>query len=343
MGRRPLATLLSHALVAFTIELDNEFERQMPHRTSSKPAASRGDPWLVSLAMWSTCMRFVRDDGVTVRELERLARTPTNLKGMERWGYVVVGPDGLVRATVAGRRAQELWRTLPALIEERWEGRLGKDAIDQLRGSLRAVAGQLDPGLPDSLPILGYGLVEQGPTRRDGRRGAAGCRSLARGTCSRACCSPSPSSTSASRTSALAIGADVLRVLEDPAVRVRDLPPLSGVSKEAISVALGFLEKRRLAVVEPDPAGGRGKVVRLTPSGRAARDGDRRLLGVVEQRWDARFGEGEIASLRDALERVAAASPAEPYPDGWRASVRAPETLPHFPMVLHRGGFPDGS
>ncbi len=25
------------------------------------------------------------------------------------------------------------------------------------------------------------------------------------------------------------------------------------------------------------------------------------------------------------------------------ADVRPPQTLPHFPMVLHRGGFPDGS
>jgi len=33
----------------------------------------------------------------------------------------------------------------------------------------------------------------------------------------------------------------------------------------------------------------------------------------------------------------------EPYPDNWRASVRRPATLPHFPIVLHRGGYPDGS
>jgi hypothetical protein len=33
----------------------------------------------------------------------------------------------------------------------------------------------------------------------------------------------------------------------------------------------------------------------------------------------------------------------EPYPEGWRASVPRPEVLPDFPMVLHRGGFPDGS
>lgn len=28
---------------------------------------------------------------------------------------------------------------------------------------------------------------------------------------------------------------------------------------------------------------------------------------------------------------------------GWRASVRKPDTLPRYPIVLHRGGFPDGS
>jgi len=28
----------------------------------------------------------------------------------------------------------------------------------------------------------------------------------------------------------------------------------------------------------------------------------------------------------------------EPFPKGWRASVPRPRTLPHYPMVLHRGG-----
>jgi len=27
----------------------------------------------------------------------------------------------------------------------------------------------------------------------------------------------------------------------------------------------------------------------------------------------------------------------------WRAAGRKPATLPHSPMMLHRGGFPDGS
>jgi hypothetical protein len=35
VGRLPLSALLSQVLVAFTIEWDNEFERQVPHRTSN--------------------------------------------------------------------------------------------------------------------------------------------------------------------------------------------------------------------------------------------------------------------------------------------------------------------
>jgi hypothetical protein len=33
----------------------------------------------------------------------------------------------------------------------------------------------------------------------------------------------------------------------------------------------------------------------------------------------------------------------QPYPEGWRASLPRPEVLPHYPMVLHRGGFPGGA
>jgi hypothetical protein len=59
-----------------------------------------------------------------------------------------------------------------------------------------------------------------------------------------------------------------------------------------------------------------------------------------------------IDGLEESLSRLAGTGMAgnsplfqglEPDPNGWRASVRKPDTLPHFPMVLHRGGFPDGS
>ena len=74
-GRLPLSALLSQVLVAFVIEFDNEFERQMPHRTTDH-GRTQGQgkvPWLVSMAMWSTCMRFITTEGITVGELARKA------------------------------------------------------------------------------------------------------------------------------------------------------------------------------------------------------------------------------------------------------------------------------
>jgi len=77
-GHLPLPTLLSHVLVAFTVEFDNEFEHQMPHRTTNygSTAGSRHGPWLASMVSWSNCLRFVGEDGVRVGELEKLAARP---------------------------------------------------------------------------------------------------------------------------------------------------------------------------------------------------------------------------------------------------------------------------
>jgi hypothetical protein len=77
MHSKPLPTLLSQALVAFTTDLDNEFEHQMPHRTSNHGGPREG-PWLVSLAMWANCMQFIGAEGVPIGKLEDIARTATN-------------------------------------------------------------------------------------------------------------------------------------------------------------------------------------------------------------------------------------------------------------------------
>ena len=367
LAAAPLTTLLSEVLVAFTVEFDNEFERQMPHRTTIHGAkvGARDGPWLVSLAMWSNCMQFVGDDGVTVGELERLARTTTNLHGMQRWGYIVVEPepsggrqkprraDYVIRATPKGRQAREVWRPLCEAIEKRWQARFGRGEIDQLRESLSALISRIDIELPDCLPILGYGLFSRGPD--DKRRPESGrdrdCRLPLPALLSRVLLAFAIEFERESELS-LAIGANVVRVLDETGVRVQDLPFLTGVSKEAIRMALGILMKKRLAVIEPDPKGGRAKVARLTGKGREAQEVYRRLLVTIEESWTARFGEDTIGLLRGLLQRLAGegavqTSPLfvglEPYPDGWRASVSRPATLPHYPMVLHRGGFPDGS
>ena len=174
-GPLSLSALLSQALVAFTIELDNEAEHRLPHRTTSQGASQGGGAWLTSLAMFENCLRFVTDQPITVGELETLARTGTNLDGMRRWGYITIdgtskriyrgrpGPDAVLRATARGLRARQIWLPLPAAIEQRWTERFGAAPVGRLRQALLAVAGQLDPGLPDTLPIVGLALFSRGP------------------------------------------------------------------------------------------------------------------------------------------------------------------------------------
>ena len=362
----PLPTLLSHALVAFTIEFDNEAERQVLHRTTRHGGSAKSihAPWLVSLAMWSNCMQFIGEKGLSVGELERRARTKTNLAGMERWGYVVVEPDPsdrrpkpphaawVVRATPAGLKAQDVWRPLFGVIEKRWEERFTRDAIAIVRESLGEVASQSKAELPDCLPILGYGLFSKGAKYEE--RSSDGSYDV-----------DLPLSTLLSRVLlmfaidfeseselSLAMSANVVRVLDKEGVRVRELPRLTGVSKEAVAMSLSFLTKRGYAVVEADASGSRAKVARLTTKGGKAQEAYRRLLGSIEERWRKCFGVDTIRRVRECLEHLvgeptAQTSPLlrglEPYSDGWRASVVKPMTLPHYPLVLHRGGFPDGS
>jgi DNA-binding MarR family transcriptional regulator len=366
-GRLPLSALLSQALVAFIIEFDNEFERQMPHRTSDHGRTPGKDkvPWLVSMAMWSTCMRFITADGVTVAELARCARTGTNLAGMERWGYVTVAPDPpgtrpqpprsgwVIRATASGRQAQQIWLPLTGVIEERWAARFGADNMGALKESLRAVAKETDPALPDCLPILGYGLWSTPEHRRPAtepgqRTESEQPRADLPLLLSRVLLAFVVEFEHESPVS-LAIGANLLRVLDEHGVRVRDLPALSGVSKEGISVAMGILTKSGLAVSGPAPDGGRWQVATLTPRGRSVQNKCRERITDIEHRWQERFGGETVTALREALERLVLGPGSrlyeglDPPPGGWRAGGRLKAMLPQYPMVLHRGGFPDGS
>jgi hypothetical protein len=323
----PLSTLLSQAHVAFTIEFDNEAERRMPHRTTNHGSTGFQGPWLVSLAMYANCMQFVSEKGMSAAELARRARTPTNLHGMQRWGYITIGPDKLIRATSAGLMAQEIWRPLFEVIERRWEKRFGTTEINQLRESLRALVNQIDLDFPDCLPILGYGLFSRAPDRK--RTEPVGDLPLS-ALLSRPLLAIAIEFERESDLS-LAIAANVLRVLDgDKGIRLRDLPSITGVSKESIAVAMGILRKKRLVAEE-------SRIVRLTPQGIAAQSASKLRLTAIEDR-------GQAHSLRDAIERIVPRLEiADLYRDGWRSNVRQPGTLPHYPMVLHRGGFPDGS
>jgi DNA-binding MarR family transcriptional regulator len=372
----PLFTLLSFVLVAFTIEFDNEAEHRMAHTTTAQLRAgdlARG-PWLTSLAMYENCMKHLGKDGVRVGDLERLAKTGANLAGMTRWGYVTIAPDPsdkqagtrakiperdwIIRATPAGRRALEVWAPLHAEIERRWELRFGAGEMRELHEALGGVWRQIDRALPDCMPILGYGLVNR-VYEVDAAHTAAGeALHLEKLTLvaavSRVLLAFALEFEEGSMGS-LAIGANVLRVLTEEGVAARDLPVLSGVSKESIAMAMGILKKYELVEEFSDA---RVKMVRLTAKGSEVKERAKKLVESIEARWSERFGHDAMRRLRGALETIVRAEGAEPdahgnashlfagmkpYPEGWRAAVKAPRTLPHFPMVLHRGGYPDGS
>ncbi len=369
-GSLPLSALLSQALVAFTIEFDNEFEHKTVHRTTNHgpTTAPSSAPWLVSMAMWIKFLRFVPDSGITVREFQQLAsltnkEAKTWLTRMSTWWrYVTVQKNGaehpldwVIRPTNGGQPALQVWRPLTGIIEKRWEQRFCNNTVSELRQSMQSLVNQLNPQLPDYLPILGYQMLSPDP---DPERRFAPPKTSARSEArfalpillSKMLLALAIQYESESRVS-IAISANVLRLANDEGIRVRDLPKLSGVSREAIAMAVKRLEQRSLATVRAEAKDSRVKVIELNAQGRHARDSYHRILSDLERRWESRFG-SHVANLRRSLEYLAGESAGgkpdlfvgfEPYPDGWRASVRRPEVLPHYPMILHRGGFPDGS
>jgi DNA-binding MarR family transcriptional regulator len=320
--------------------------------------------------MWANCLRHLPDEGITVAELRRRARTGTNLDGMRRWRYVTYAPDpsqgkgqgkrpepdAIVTPTAAGRRAREVWQAATEETEVRWRIRFGPDAVDGLRAALADLVARLDPALPDCLPVLGYGL--RSTKRRDPPAASADVRDTAGSGGTTALPlwallskpllafaleyeqAPGPS---------LAVSANVLRVLTEGGVRTRDIPALAGISKESVAMAVGLLAEGGLATEGPDPDGSRFKVTRLTAAGTAARDAYSARAADIEADWRSRFGAVRVEAVRAALEPLTAGDPPplfaalEPYPDNWRARVKPAAVLPHYPMTLHRGGFPDGA
>ena len=367
----PLPTLLSQVLVAHTIELDNEAEHRLPHRTTrgNEPAARRGAPWLVSFALWANVLQYLDEDAVTVAELRARARTTRLLLGgLRRWGYVTLTPaagetlqnppqdSAVVRTTRGGRVAQDVFRALPPLVDDRWRIRFGAAAIDRLEQTLRSVFDELPIDPPAYLPMVyptQNGKAEPAPLRAT-RSGAdasvdgAGLSPLLAGVL----LAFTLDFERESRLS-LPISANTLRVLGPTGVRVRDLPQLTGVSKEANAMCAGWLERHGCARSEPDPTASRGKVLLVTPKGLKAQQKYRRLLDATEVSWATTYGAAALDDLRARSNRSSGMEswPPLPWPGGSSPTrttgaprVRhAPATLPHYPMVLHRGGYPDGS
>lgn len=102
----------------------------------------------------------------------------------------------------------------------------------------------------------------------------------------------------------LALGSNVLRFLDEEGLRIGEIAERAGVSKQAISQQVTYLEKHGYLRVEPDPDDSRARLVYLTRRGRTSQERCRPLFGVVERRWQARFGTDNVHSLREALEAI---------------------------------------
>jgi hypothetical protein len=368
----PLPAQLSAAFVAFTIEADNEAERRIAHHTTSfGGTGSRRSVWLTSLAMWFNCLRGLEQGGgeLTVANLERRARMGTNLDGMRRWGYITIDgvgrvprgerrpigkPGSMLALTRCGRTAAEMWRPLPGEIEQRWRERFTNEAVDRLRRALRAIERRADVPLPEFMPVgsamgVGFGdpdSIEAGDDDDNNDEELALVSLLARVVLLFARDYEHGAKLS------LAVQLDCLRVLDREGVALRELPRLTGVSQEAVAMLVKRLETTRCCEQVP-LARRRGKQVRLTADRGvlATRAGPRRVQRTLTD-WGERYGADAVGQLRLALEPIVrdgtgAGSPLfeglQPPPNGWRAKVGQPERLPWFPIVSHRGGYPDGS
>jgi len=277
---RPLPALLSQVLVAFTIELDNEFERRM-----------KGMHFLLGcLERWAFVV--LAPDPGNQRAIPLRAHRLAGRTLRDGWGRGRGIRSGwLVHLTTKGRQAREIWPPLPDAIERRWKERFGKHEIGRLRDSLEHVAGQLDAELPQGLPYWEAG--ERFPPRAE--------RVAARLPLSALLSqlllafrlefdaqSPAP----------LPLCANTLRVLEAGALRAAEIPRLTGGSPETTGIGWQI---KPYVVVEPDPAATRGKVIRLSPRGLLAQQTYHQLVGDLEARWSARFGKQPIGNLREAL------------------------------------------
>jgi DNA-binding MarR family transcriptional regulator len=374
----PLPTLLSQTLIAYTIEFDNEWELQIM-QSKTRPR------FLVSLPFWENFLRLVPDDGISIGELAGRAGIPTDrlhwYLATERWGCISVeGPEGarpkrtghgqairprlewVIRLTREGVRANAVWEPLHDVIEDRWRERFGEDAVAALASALGAIEAELNQRLPNALPVVGPATGMRVHVPEFGHEVAITPADTLSAALARVLLAFTIEYERQSDLS-LALSANFLRVLDGADVAVRDLPRATGLSKEAASMSVGFLIRRKLATFEADPTKPRTKLVRLTQRGADAALAHRSRVADVEDGWRTRLGARKVGDLRRALDAVLTAPGRErpalsdglvPPPTGWRAwkqyvakteaFVADPlNALPHHPMVLHRGGWPDGN
>lgn len=340
---------MARTWTAQVIEIDNAVE--------AAGTAKFGRQFRISLAMWANGLRVIDEAGTPLHEVRRRARAECNVGGLERWGWISVdhseragggrrdgygSSKGLREGTVllptrTGTAARHMWPAIIDAIEGRWRNRFGADLVDALRGVLCGLTTAMPWAVPQISGADGFWTH-----RVDGESGPeAASRPLVvlLGQALTALTMQAEVEASVS----LPVGENLLRILDEGPIPVRDLPATTGLSKEAVAMAVNFVVRKDLAVVGP------GRVVTLTARGTAA------LADHRSRVVDTAGHDGLRAALESVLSQPGAlAAGLEPPPGCWRGErpylaqtrrllANPSAALPRHPMVLHRGGWPDGN
>lgn len=311
---RPLSSLISQVLVAYTVEFDNEFERQM---------AERGFPGSrLSLLVWAKLIRFIPESGARVDDLRvQIPKPIQHLKHelgcLERWGFIVleskagipavpgtgarravrrgtrigwgsgrgIRADWIVRLTDKGRSAGEVWPPLLEQIDARWESSFGNEHIRRLRKLLADLLTQ----------------VKVGSAQRPGGRRAHELGRLSLPRLLMQALRAFANEFDRRSSTPLSLCANTIRVLGQTPISVAELPRLTGASPETCGIGW---QLKPYVIVEPDPKRARGKVVRLSPRGLEAQRDYHRLVGQIEAEWETRFGKRPFQQLRESLQAM---------------------------------------
>ena len=342
----PLFAQVSHLYTAFTVSCDNRFELSVPHRTTGH-GGTPGAPWLVSSSLWFRFLRHIPPHGeISLSDLKHHAALPTNELKMwitrfeSWWGYLRIDPaTKMVRPTAGGRIALEAFPIALAETEAAWRKELGTPPIEAI-AALTARLEETKP-LPPCLSTLNYGLYTT-PNEHPDTSPAMG---------------PYDNSLPAllakflyafaldyERESflALAVSANVLRLIPPQGVAVRTLPAASGIARGAMANALKLLLKSN-SVTHYVTTEFTGKALRRTGRGNDSHALFEETIAAVETQWRKQFGTKLIDQLKALPSAKHLLAATKPQPGNWRANVPAPTHLPWFPIILHRGGFPDGS
>jgi DNA-binding MarR family transcriptional regulator len=98
----------------------------------------------------------------------------------------------------------------------------------------------------------------------------------------------------------------VLGQLGEGGARITDMAAQSGVTKQAVTILVDYLEARGYVGRVADPRDGRAKLVRLTDRGRAAADASDRIADEIERGWAEQIGAEDLAAVKRTLRRLVA-------------------------------------